>query len=722
MAVDVGAGVHAQPAEFAPLTDFFAPRAIAVIGASQDPEKIGGRPLRYLNGSGYAGAVHGVNPKYDEVMGRPCWPNAAAIPDPVDVALIGLPAQHVPGAIDDCAAAGIRFAIVFSSGFAETGPEGRRRQEDLVSRAAAGGVRVLGPNTLGAASSSNGMMASFATLFDRHPKLLPGRVGFISQSGALGVFIYALAQDQGLGFSRFVSIGNEADVDVADFLAYLAEDDETVAVGGYLESIKDGGRFLAAAERVAAAGKPMSFLKVGRSEAGRRAAESHTGSLAGTDAIYDAALRQAGIVRAESPQGLVDFLDYHGRGATAPQPGGVGVLTISGGAGVWTADRLADFGVDLAELSPETTAKLADVLPAFASPQNPVDATGQILNQPELFAACLDALLDDRGVTTLVVLLGLQERNGTDLAAQIVEAGRRRPDVRIAVAWLAGPDAAYDLLRGEGISVFSDLARCVEAVAGSMTAARFGAARTARDVVAPAPLAEAPVAALGSAPTEHGSKALLRELGVPVPRGMLCADRDEAVQAAQWLAGPVVLKGQVRGLAHKTEHRLVRLGVEGDEAVAAAFDEIGASMAAAADAARVEGVLVEEMAAPGVEVIVGCVDDAAFGPTVMFGLGGVLVEVVEDVAFRVAPVDRDEALAMIDETRGVRILDGFRGGAVYDKAALADVIAAVSQLASTHRATIAEIEINPLRVLPEGQGVVALDALVVTHAGDEGEH
>jgi acetate---CoA ligase (ADP-forming) len=269
--------------EFAPLDRLFGAKHLAVVGASANLDKIGGRPLRYLDAAGFAGSVYPVNPRYDEILGRRCAPTVVDIGQPVDVAVIAVPGDAVEGAIDDCVEAHVPFAIVFSSGFGELGAAGRARQSALVERARAGNVRLVGPNSLGIASSPNGLMASFATLFDRHERLLPGRVGFISQSGALGVFMYALAQDQGLGFSRFVSIGNESDLDVADFLAFMAGDPATGAVGGYLEGLGNGRRFMAAAELVRAAGKPMSFLKVGRSDAGRRAAESHTGSLAGTD-------------------------------------------------------------------------------------------------------------------------------------------------------------------------------------------------------------------------------------------------------------------------------------------------------------------------------------------------------------------------------------------------------------------------------------------------------
>ena len=701
-------------AEFAPLERLFGARRLAVIGASADTDKIGGRPLRYLQAAGFDGEVFPVNPRYDEILGRRCYPSVADINQPIDLAIVAVPGPAVDAAIDDCAAAGVPFAIVFSSGFGETGEEGRRRQQLLVDRARHGGVRLVGPNSLGIASSPNGLMASFATLFDRHSTLLPGTVGFISQSGALGVFIYAIAQDDGLGFSRFVSIGNEADLDVADFLAYMARDPHTNAIGGYLEGLSDGRRFLAAADLARVAGKPMSFLKVGRSEAGRRAAESHTGSLAGSDAVYDAAFRQAGIVRADDPQALIDFLRVQGAPVVRPARRGVAVLTISGGAGVWAADRLSDLGVGLAELTQPTRDRLRAALPPFAAPQNPIDATGQIVNDPGMFAACLDAVLADPDVGTLLLVLGLQERGGERFAHQILEAQDRHPGTAIIVAWLAGPTAAETLLTAASIPVFGDLARAVEVTARSILANEALDACAAEDS-GRSYLLEPTKTDRMCVDTEYDAKRVLSEMQIAVPRHELCTSAEAACAAAARLAGPVAMKAQVAGVAHKTEHRLVSLGVHGADAVAAEYRSLEAAAAAlvADQPSGFRGVLVEEMAPKGVDVIVGCITDEVFGPTVMFGLGGVLVELMEDVSFRVAPVSVEQALEMIDETRGGRMLDGFRGGAQGDRRAVAEVLSRVSQFAAAHHDVVKEIEINPVRAHPGG--AVALDALIIEH-------
>jgi acetyltransferase len=699
---------------FAPLDRLFGAEHLAVIGASADPDKIGGRPLRYLDAAGFAGSVYPVNPKYDEILGRRCTPTVAAVGQAIDVAVIAVPGAAVEGAIDDCVAAQVPFAIVFSSGFGELGAEGRERQNALVARARAGNVRLVGPNSLGIASSPNGLMASFATLFDRHERLLPGSVGFISQSGALGVFMYALAQDQGLGFSRFVSIGNESDLDVADFLAYMAGDPATSVVGGYLEGLDNGQRFMAAAELVRRAGKPMSFLKVGRSDAGRRAAESHTGSLAGTDAVYDVALRQAGVVRSADPQGLIDFLEFHGRTPVRHARRGVAVLTISGGAGVWCADRLADFDVDMVDLAPKTIERLRALLPAFATPQNPVDATGQVLNEPELFAGCLEVLLADPSVQTLIIVMGLQERGGAGFARQIVEAEARHTDRSIVVAWLAGPESAMDVLRAEGVPVFSDLARAVEVVAGAVHATEHIERSGISSVAVQSDLHDSKPTSWSSAEMlggiEHAAKHHLAAEGIDVPDGRLCVSLSEGLDAFEELGPPVALKGQIAGLAHKTEHQLVSLGLSSVDEVTKAYEAIERAIERAAPPDQRRGVLVEAMSPPGLDIIAGCFQDDVFGPTVMVGSGGVLVELVDDVVFRIAPVTTEMAAQMLDETRAGRLFGGYRSDSTYDRDAAAQVIARLSEIAVREQQHIRELEINPLRV--HQTGAVALDALV----------
>jgi acyl-CoA synthetase (NDP forming) len=702
---------------FCNLDRLFNPQAIAVIGASGNPKKIGARPIVNLERGGFAGAVVPVNPRYEDLFGLQCFGSVLDSGQAVDLALIAAPDARVSDAIDDCIRAEVPYAAVFTSGYAETGDLGRGRQSELVRRANEGGVRILGPNTLGLTSSPSGMIASFSTVFDRVTRLRPGKIGFVSQSGALGAIMCGQMDDQGFGFSRFVSIGNESDIDVADCLAYLADDPETTVIGGYLENVKDGKRFIRAARRVAEAGKSISFLKVGRSAAGARATQSHTGALAGSDDIYEAALKQAGVVRAQDMQGLTDFLQHHADRRSLDSSKGVGVLTVSGGAGVWIADKLEDHSVPLTELAPSTVGRLQAVLPSFASSVNPVDATGHIVNDPSLLEPALEALFEDPGVSSLVLMMGLQESNGHTLAATIADTAEKYPHVQLFVVWLAGPRSAYELLRSRGVAVFDDLARCVATLAASFTANALVAGRVAGRVAGQARGSlpgemKRPEPFTGLA-SELEAKQILGSLGIPTPDGLLCSSLEEVRGACEHLGYPLVLKGQVPGVAHKTEHNLVEVGVADSVQAASAFARLATSMASLPVGEAGTPVLVETMAGDGLDLMVGVVTDATFGPVIMVGPGGVNVELYDDRVVRVAPVSVLEADEMISQLRASKLLDGYRGSGRLDRESLARVVSTVSHFAFREQQWLREVEINPLRVLGEGRSSIALDALMV---------
>lgn len=712
----------AQVAGSVELDALFAPRSVAVLGASADPTKIGGRPLAYLRRSGFAGHVYPINPKYDDVQGWACVASVTDAPEAPDLALVALPAAAVPAALRDCAERGVRCAIVFSSGFAEAGAGGEALQAQVTAIARTTGMRVVGPNSIGVVSPPAALAATFATALERPGEMLGGSTAFVSQSGALAAFLYAQAHDAGLGFSRFVSVGNEADLTVADFLHVFAADPETRLVCGYLEGVSDGRALMNALDDLADAGKAVAFLKVGRSERGARAAASHTGSLAGAEAVYAAAFRQAGVLRIPDLGGLLDLMRMERPSGALDAPratGPVAVLTISGGAGVWAADRLADAGVALVDLSEATVARLADVLPSFAATANPVDVTGQVVNDPVLFEACLLTLVDDDAVGSVLVLLGLQESGGEALARAIAGCAGAT-DKLVAVSWMAGPAAAYRVLEDAGVPVFEDMSRCVDALASAIgSAARLEQVRRA-GAVRPAPAA-AQMRLPPGALTEHAAKAALREMGVPVPAGRLVHSADGAVAAAEAIGFPVALKGQSVDVHHKTEHQLVRLGLRDAAGVHSAHLQlVGSARAAGLHGDGWRGVLVEAMAPDGLDTVVGVVRDPVFGPVVMFGLGGVMVELVGDVAFRVAPIGAAEADALIGDTKGSALLDGFRGALGFDRPALVETLVAVSRFAADHAGAIAEIEINPLRVLAPGQGVLALDAVLTTTTSAEG--
>ena len=692
---------------------FFNPASIAVIGASANPAKPGGRPLLALSKRGYAGRIYPVNPRHREIAGLQCYPAVTDIPGEVDMAIIAVPAAMVPEAVARCGEKGVKAAVVFTSGFAEVGPQGAALQREMLDRAREKGIRILGPNCLGLVNLGKAVMASFAGIVDVEP-VTPRTLGFVTQSGVFGATIYLQATEKGVGFSSFVSVGNEADLEFADFVSYLLDDDETGVIGGYLEGARDGAKLRAAAERALRLSKPLLIMKVGRTRAGSRAASSHTGSLAGDDQVYDAFFRQMGIIRIESLNELTSFVTVF-RSGRRPAGKNVAVLSGSGGAGVVIADKCESLGLNVPELQGKTRRLLEEYLPAFASPRNPVDLTAQAETDPRLAGKCLAALAADDNIHTVIVNVFLTDDAAPAVTRDIIDFYRSTDKVVVMVSWVAYGSKVVPsylaLIREAGIPVLPD----------GLEAARAVAALTwyQEKVVKAKPAPPETVAAVpavpelaGSGPlTEYQAKRILAAYGIPVTREGLAACADEAVELARRIGYPVALKVQSPGIAHKTDAGGVRLNLSGDEQVRQAYDEIMDNVARHAPDADIHGVLVQEMAAGGVEVIVGMTRDPVFGPVLMFGLGGIFVEALGDVSFRVAPLSRPDAEEMVREIKGYRVLQGMRGRPPVDVEALMDVILKVSRLVTDYADRIAELDINPLVV--SSRGAVVVDALVV---------
>lgn len=698
------------------------PASIAIVGASEDFVKINGRPLKFLLDKGYPGKIFPVNPKYGTLAGLMCHPSVSAIGEPVDLAIVAVPAAAVAAAIRDCAAKGVRAAVVFSSGFGEMGEAGGRLERELAALAREAGLRLCGPNTLGFMNTFDRVMATFSQAGEGEAP--PGPIGFITQSGAFGTAIFALARQRGLSLGYFVNSGNEADVDFGELLLYVLEDERVRVVAGYIEGLKDGRKVIVAAERALELGKPIVMVKVARSGAGARAAASHTGSLAGADRVYEGVFRQTGIVRAANDEHLLDLVSAFSHCALPDGPG-VGIVTQSGGAGVLMADRCEELGLLVPELGPETQAALRKVVPAFGAVKNPVDITAQFIADPELLVKSLRLVLADPRVAVVVFYLGLMERAALKIAEDLkaITAGTGKP---LLVAWAAAPPAGLQALRDAGICALPSATRAVDAVHGLVRFAerrrRFETERESRGPAGSSggdawgAMAEPPGErrrVLGSAEAFD----LLAKYGVRAARWRLARTAAEAVDAARWLGGPVALKVESPSIAHKTEAAAIRLGVRGPDEVRRAFDEVVARARDYKPDAEIRGVLVQEMVGSGTEVVVGLHQDPQFGPVVMVGLGGVFVEVLKDVAFRALPLTRGDAVDMIESLRGRAVLQGVRGRPPADVAALVDVLLAMSRLGTEGGRTIGEAEINPLIVLPEGLGAVAVDALVICSEG-----
>lgn len=699
------------------LAYLYNPKSIAIVGASQNERKPGGRPLAALERRGYAGELYPVNPGYDEVRGRTCYPSVLDVPGPLDLAIISVPAAAVLDVMRQCGEKGVKAAVIFSGGFAEVGPEGAALQRELGRLAREEGIRVLGPNSLGLINLANSVMASFAFITEMEP-VSPRTLSMVTQSGAFGAMLYSEAIRSGVGFSSFTSVGNEADTEFSDFVGYLLDDAETQIIGGYLEGAKDGRKLRRVAEKALGLGKPLAIMKVGRMGAGARAASSHTASLAGDDQVYDSFFRQLGIVRIEDPKELTAFAILH-RGGRRFTGRRVAILSGSGGHGVMLADRCESLGLPVPELRGATRERLEQILPAFGSARNPVDLTAQGGVDTSMLGNCLRALVGDEDIDAVLAQVFFQDRDGIERARDLVEIyhSTSKPVVMLAHHRDPSPVGAqcFQILKEAGIPILGDGLQAAKAMAQlAWYQEKRGAA--VADAAAPEELGGAEPEDLrqrlrrGPALSEFRCKQILESCGIPVTREGLAHSAEQAVGLARELGYPVVLKVQSAEIQHKTDAGAVALGLAGDEDVRAAYDAILASVAERAPGARVEGVLVQEMVSGGTEVIIGASKDPVFGPVVMFGLGGIFVEALGDVAFRVAPLSRRDALEMIQEIKGYRVLQGMRGRPPADVDAIVDAILRVSRLVVDLSDEIDELDINPLMVFP--RGAKALDALI----------
>ena len=691
------------------------PRGIAIIGASTDAARIGGQPFHILREHGYAGPLYPVNPKYREMHGVACYADAAELPQPCDVALVALPARHVADAVRGCGKAGVGFAIVLSAGFSESGEEGRALQQELISTARAAGVRVVGPNCLGVVNIRDGVRCGFGPSV-RLPTLRPGPLAMVAQSGGVGLGLVAMIADAGVGCDYAVSTGNEADVTALDFIAHFLERDEVRIVACFLEGVTDGRRLRAIGRRARELAKPVLVWKVGNTDAGRMAALSHTARMTAGYDLYRTAFAEGGFVEIEDVDDIVDcariFLPR-----TLPAGRRVGVVSVSGGAAVLFADRCVAHGLDLPPFSAATADAVRGLVAPFVRIENPLDATANTnVDGAAAYLEVIRHVLADPGIDQAIV----RAPRSRDAAAwgnefvKLVNASGKP----VIVNW---PSSEHDhgellqLLQRQRVPCFAAPGRAVRALAKLNDFAarqRMHAARSQRSHSAPGmpPACALPPGAgtLG----ERASKSILAACGVPVVRELALSAEAVAALREPPLAFPLAVKIDSPDLPHKTEAGAVRLGIDSLDALKRAAVAVAVAARKHAPHVRIDGLLVQEMA-DGLEVIVGVVNDPYFGPTVTFGLGGVLTELLEDTSRRFAPFDVVTAREMILEIRGARILQGYRGSAPLDVGALAEVLSRVSRLAADHADRIVEIDVNPLFVRRAGAGVVAADALIV---------
>jgi acyl-CoA synthetase (NDP forming) len=690
------------------------PRSIAIIGASQDATKIGGRPVDLLRRYSYAGKIYPVNPKAAMVQGLQAYPSVEALPEAPDLAIIAVDAEKAPEAVEQCAARGVRCVVIFSSGFAELGEKGRAMQERLRVAARRTGMRVLGPNCLGAVSVAERAIATFSIVLE-HSLPAAGSLGIVSQSGNLGSFTMRLASDRGVGVSRFMTTGNECDIDIADGIAWLARDPTTKVILCCMEACRDAGRLIAALNEARDAGKPVIAIKVGTSAAGQAAAASHTGALAGSDAVFDALLARHGAVRVRSIDELIDL--GHAASILLPDrlPKGprLGIVTASGGFGVLLADAAQAVGLTLPELNEATQRTILELVP-FASARNPVDATAQMSSRPDLLQKILAAVVADDRCDAIVLPLPFS-LHMPRLRSVYMEALRhiraQYPD-RPVILCVDGPPDALAELHAMGYPTVASFDGCCAVVAALMRLEM--AAKALRETGQPT-IAKAAPLAVDAFRHELGAKRALADAGIPVLGERLVTTADAAARAASEIGYPVVLKIASPDLPHKTEVGGVAIGLRSEAEVRQAHAVMLGSVGAKAPSAAIDGVIVAPMVQGLSELILGSRVDPVFGPVVMVGLGGIFAEIVQDTAVQMAPVNEAQAMAMLRSLKAFAVLDGARGRRRADVEAAARAIAALSRFAVAHAETVSEIDINPLLLKAEGEGAVALDALLVKH-------
>jgi acyl-CoA synthetase (NDP forming) len=691
----------------------FHPRAIAVVGASDDPVKIGGRPLAFLLRHGYRGRVFPVNPSRPTVQGLPAFPSLAAIPDAVDVAVVVVPAERVLESLEACAAKGVQVAIVFSSGFAEVGEAGRREQSAMRDLAARSGLRILGPNCQGVAHLPSRLVATFASPF-LDERLHVGPIAVVSQSGAMAGMVYEMARAAGLGLNYWVSTGNEADLQAAEILAEVVEDPETRVALCYLEDVKDARRFRDALGRAHGRGVPVFVLKAGRSAVGRRAALSHTGALAGEDDVYAAVFRQWGAIRCADPADLLKlpqaFLHYREAGPR------VAILSNSGGLGVLSVDLCVEVGLTPATFSETTTRELRAALPDFAPAANPVDLTAQILSDPGMLMRVLPLLEADPGVDMIVFQIALfGAATPADRFAREVASVAQR--TRKVVAVSCPQRHVVDLFRGLGVLAFDDGTTALRSLACLAQATRQRPrwlGRTTGAVPGPPPASRAPAARASAEGflSEWDSRALLEPFGLPLVAGALAKDGEEAARAAERLGFPVVVKVCSPDLPHKSDVGGVALGLETVDAVRDAAARILSTVGQRAPGARIDGLMVQRQGQGALELALGVKRDPVFGPVVMVGAGGALIEALRDFQLLLPPVDAAAAEEALRALRIGPLWDGVRGQAPLDLPAAVDLVMRLGEAARALAGSVAEIDLNPVLVGRRREGATVLDALV----------
>ncbi|MBI5849178.1 MAG: acetate--CoA ligase family protein [Nitrospirae bacterium] len=698
------------------LDTLFYPKSVAVVGASQDPQKVGYAILDNLLKFGYQGRIYPINPKADEILGVKAYKSIFDVLDEIGLAVVSIPAAMVPDCIRDCIKRGIRSAVIISAGFKEAGSAGILLEEELKALRKTGNIRILGPNCLGIINTANDLNATFAA------GMLPkGRLAFFSQSGALGIAILDWAIGNKIGFSKFISLGNKADLNETDFIEYFMQDPETDIILGYIEDVVEGRRFLEIAKKATKL-KPIILVKSGGTQAGARAASSHTGALAGSENAFNAAFRQTGVIRAEGVEDLFESaLAFHS--GKVPSGNNLLIITNAGGPGIIAADTAEKLGINLPQLSKETVEQLMKVLPKNSSLYNPVDIIGDATS--ERYAAVLERTLNDPNVDGILIILTPQAMVNVEETAKIVIGSSKKTDKPLITSFMGEERvrSSVAMLKAAAITNFS---YPEPAVKSFRKLYNYGLWRKKAEEIpfSPEVNRDAVAEIIRNARqnnqiqfAEDASREILTHYGFRFPKKQLVKMPNEAARAAAAIGFPVVMKISSPDILHKTDIGGVKLNISSKKEAKDAFTEITLNARKFMPKAFISGVTIYETVPKGKEVILGITFDRTFGHMIMFGLGGIYVEVLKDVSFRIVPVSLSEASEMIHEIRTIRLLQGVRGEQPADIDAIVQSIVRLSMLA-TDFPEIHELDINPLVVF--GSGAIALDSRIILSHENKG--
>lgn len=689
------------------LSALFNPKSVAIVGASPDVKKIGGRPLSYMQRYGFTGDIYPINPKYEDINGLRCYADILDVPGTVDVAIIALPQTAVLQSLKKCGQSGVKSVVIFSAGFGEVGEEGQRTQQQMKEIAKSYNIRLLGPNCLGIFNVRQGFYGTFSTIIEDE-KPLESKIGFVSQSGAFGSHVFTLARQQNIGFSYFVATGNEADVDVADCITYFATNPNTNVIACYMEGVQDGDKLIQALQLARENNKPVIALKVGTTEAGMKAAVSHTGSIVGADEIFTTVFNQNGVYRAHT---IDEFLDvtYVASQLPALKGDNVAVFTISGGVGILLADQLTESGFNVFETPADVQAHLADILP-IAGTSNPIDTTAQISYIPTLLEDFMDSVLGSGQYDAAVIFLGFAGLKHDSIKARIETLDKMKkkyPHISQLPVTINSKESSKAFYEAN-VPVLQDPTRAVIALKALRDFERFNE----REQEPKQAFTTIDLTDVEAVLTEYGSKRFLKQFNLPITQESLATTEVELIEQLKGYTFPVVLKGMSPQILHKTDKGLVSLNIQSEAQAIEQFSLLKQIIDETPEA-EFEGILIQEMLkGEFTEMFIGSKRDPIFGQMVIVGLGGIYIEILKDISMRKAPISPTEALEMIGELKAHEVLHAYRGKPASDIKALSEIISQFSYVIAALQDDLLEADLNPVMVFSEGRGVKIADGLM----------